>query len=222
MKSSYSLYRILEERKINRDHPILNKCILELTAFPPQCSGPPFKSGGSSLHPIQQQIKTLEFLTAQSTPSPWRYSLRNDPMQYSHTLEVPLERPEAVESPRGHARDWDDFNLASWWDVESRRGQDYLEMARGSGGDFYTAATDTTTSAYEETEDLEDDDIDPDDDVIDSDPLLEMPELIIENSERRFFGRAQGPECFQMVNVNSNRVKSVGLLSPGILTFCSV
>ncbi|KAM7536848.1 hypothetical protein Aperf_G00000081401 [Anoplocephala perfoliata] len=203
--------QILEERKINRDHPILEKFIAELTDFPPRWSSPVLRPASSSLHPIQQQIKTLEFVTAQSTPTPWRYPLPNDPMQCSHTLEAPLKSPVEVESPRGHGRDWDDFNLASWWDVESRKGRDYLERTRESGGDFYTGATDTTTSAYEETEDLEDDDIDPE--VIDNDPLLEMPEVIIENSEGRFFGRSQGPECFQMVNTNSGGVKKKGIES---------
>ncbi|VUZ42869.1 unnamed protein product [Hymenolepis diminuta] len=204
--------RILEEHKINRDHPILVKCIYELTVFPPQYPSPPLKSGKRPLHPIQQQIQTLEFVTAQSTPNPRHYSLRNDStMHLSHSLEVPSDHPLEDESPVGRGRDWDEFNLASWWDVESRRGRDYLEIARESGGDFYVAITDTTTSAYEETEDLDDDDLDPDNDEgIDFDPLLEMPEIIIDNDngERKFFSQPRGPECIPLVKVSSNGVKN--------------
>nr|CDS26534.1 conserved hypothetical protein [Hymenolepis microstoma] len=203
--------RILEEHKIDRANPILVKCIMELTSFPPQCPSPTFNLNKSPLRPIQQQIQTLEFVTAQSTPNPRHYSLRNDSvMHLSHSLEVPSERALEGESPVGRGRDWDQFNLASWWDVESRRGRDYLEITRESG-DFYAAITDTTTSAYEETEDLDDDDFDPDnDEIIDFNPLVKMPEMVINNAggEGKFFSQPLGPDCFLLAKVGSNGVNN--------------
>ncbi|VDO00729.1 unnamed protein product [Rodentolepis nana] len=201
---------LFEEHKIDRANPILVKRIMELTSFPPQCPSPPLKLSKSPLRSIQQQVQTLEFVTAQSTPNPRHYSLRNDSvMHLSHSLEVPSERALEGESLVGRGRDWDKFNLASWWDVESRRGRDYLEITRESGGDFYAAITDTTTSAYEETEDLDDDDFDPDnDEIMDFNPLVEMPELVINNAggDGKFFSQPLGPDCFLLAKVSSNGV----------------
>lgn len=207
---AFSLFRILEERKIHREHPILAKYIAELTAFPPTHFAPPLKSSGVSfINPLQQQFHTLEFVTTHTTPIR-HFSLRHGP-QASHSLEAPLERPLEGESPNRRPRDWDDFNLASWWDVESRRGQDYLEM-RGSVVDFYTAVTDTTTSVYEETEDLdEEDDVEREEAEIDF--LLEsaavMPKMGVEDGEDNPFGRSHGSECFQLVNINGTRMENV-------------
>ncbi|VDK33905.1 unnamed protein product [Taenia asiatica] len=200
--------RILEERKIHREHPILTHYIAELTAFPPTHLAPPLNSGVSPINPLQQQFHTLEFVTTHTTPIR-HFSLRHEP-QALHSLETPLDRLLEGESPGRRPRDWDDFNLASWWDVESRRGRDYLEM-RGSVVDFYTAVTDTTTSVYEETEDLdEEDDIEREEAEIDF--LLEnaavMPKMGIENGEGTSFGRSQGLECFQLVSINGNGMKN--------------
>ena len=119
-----------------------------------------------------------------------------------------LDGPQEGDSPGQRYRDWDDFNLASWWDVESRRGRDYLDT-HVPDVDFFTAVTDTTTSAYEETEDLEEDEEGEEGNI---DSLLNcataMPELVIKNG-----GRPQGPESFQLVPVNVNGVKSVSINS---------
>ncbi|KAL5106410.1 hypothetical protein TcWFU_008879 [Taenia crassiceps] len=200
--------RILEEHKIHREHPILAKYIAELTAFPPMHLAPSPRSGVSAVSPLQQQFHTLELATTHTTPI-HHFSLRHEP-QVSHALETPFDRPLEGESPVRRSRDWDDFNLASWWDVESRRGRDYLEM-RGSVVDFYTAVTDTTTSVYEETEDLDEED-DVEREKAEIDFLLEsaavMPKMSTENGEDNQFGRSQGSECFQLVNINGNGVKN--------------
>lgn len=129
-------------------------------------------------------------------------------------MEVPSDRQVEGESPCERARDWDEFNLAYWWDVESRRGRDYLKITRESGGDFYAGITDTTTSAYEETEDLDDEDDLENDEGIDFDPLLEMPEMVMGSNggaEGTLFGQPQGTECYPLVKVNSNGVKTVSI-----------
>ncbi|KAH9281845.1 hypothetical protein ECG_05589 [Echinococcus granulosus] len=201
--------RILEERKINREHPILAGYIAELTAFPPTHLAPPLKSATSPINPLQQQFHTLEFAATHAAPIRRHFSLRHEP-QMLHSLETSLDRPLEGESSRHQLRDWDDFNLASWWDVESRRGRDYLEM-RESAVDFFTAVTDTTTSVYEETEDLDEED-DVEGEAAELDSLLEcaavIPKMAIANEEDSPFGRLRGLECFQLVSINGKATKN--------------
>ncbi|VDM32366.1 unnamed protein product [Hydatigera taeniaeformis] len=200
--------RILEERKINREHPILAKHIAELTAFPPTHVAPPHTSGVGPINSLQPQFHTLDYVTTHTAPVR-HFSLGHEP-QSLRAFETPFDRPLDGESPGQRPRDWDDFNLASWWDVESRRGRDYLEM-HGSAVDFYTAVTDTTTSAYEETEDLDEED-GAEREAAEIDFLLEsatvMPKMVIDHEEGNLFSRSQGPESFQLISISGNGMKN--------------
>lgn len=212
-------FRILEERKINWEHPILVRCVNELTAFPLVKPAFAQKTLGGSVNGQQQQlqVRSPEFSTPQMT-SFQHLSLHHE-SKSPYSMEIPLEQSLREESPGRRYRDWDDFNLASWWDVESRRGRDYLET-RESGVDFFTAVTDTTTSAYEETEDLEEDEEGEEGNVS---PLLDSvavtPGLTIKNGEEHLLGQSHGPECFQAFAANRNGIRSVSMKRWNLSTF---
>ncbi|VDD79747.1 unnamed protein product [Mesocestoides corti] len=194
--------RILEERKINLNHPLLAAHIANLTAFPPPLVES-IKPRATAPHVAHQQAHTLEFVVAQLTSSSGVSATVGPRTSRTYESHFGQVKPE---SPRNR-RDWDEFNLANWWDVETRRGRHYLD-ATGPIGDFYSTVTDTTTSVYEETEELDEDD---DEEI---NPLLEsavfIREPIVETGGSVFPEYGNHPktsECFQLVTINGNGQK---------------